>query len=276
MAGPRSPVLNVMSGAAKRVGRQLVRDYGEVEKLQVSIKGPADFVSSADRKADRALRDHLGKARPGWGFLTEEGVEIQGSDSDNRWIIDPLDGTTNFLHGLPHFAISIAHQRGKEIVAGLIYDPLRDEAFAAEKGAGAYLNDQRLRVSARRTLAESVIATGIPTIRGAETIMPFMKQLAMVSDKVSAIRRFGSAALDLAYVAAGRYDGYWETDLHAWDIAAGLVLVREAGGFVTDLAGRGTMLDSGAVLATNPDIHQPLLGLLKNAAKLPDWPETGL
>lgn len=276
MAGPRSPVLNVMSGAAKRVGRQLVRDYGEVEKLQVSIKGPADFVSSADRKADRALRDQLGKARPGWGFLTEEGVEIQGSDSDNRWIIDPLDGTTNFLHGLPHFAISIAHQRGKEIVAGLIYDPLRDETFAAEKGAGAYLNDQRLRVSARRTLAESVLATGIPTIRGAETIMPFMKQLAMVSDKVSAIRRFGSAALDLAYVAAGRYDGYWEIDLHAWDIAAGLVLVREAGGFVTDLTGGGTMLDSGAVLATNPDLHQPMLDLLKSAAKLPDWPESGL
>jgi myo-inositol-1(or 4)-monophosphatase len=276
MAGPRSPILNVMSGAAKRVGRLLVRDFGEVEKLQVSIKGPADFVSSADRKADQLLRDLLGKARPGWGFLTEEGVEVKGSDLDNRWIIDPLDGTTNFLHGIPHFCISIAHQRGKEIVAGLVYDPLRDEAFAAEKGAGAYLNDQRLRVSARRSIAESVLATGIPTIRGAETIMPFMKQLAMVTGKVSAIRRFGSAALDLAYVAAGRYDGYWESDLKEWDIAAGLVLVREAGGFVTDLDGAGTMLDSGNVLATNPDLHRLMLDLLKGAKKLPDWPETGL
>jgi len=227
MAGPRSPVLNVMSGAAKRVGRLLVRDFGEVEKLQVSVKGPADFVSSADRKADQVLRDLLGKARPGWGFLTEEGAEVVGSDADNRWVIDPIDGTTNFLHGIPHFCISIAHQRGKEVVAGLVYDPVRDETFAAEKGAGAYLNDHRLRVSSRRTLAESVLATGIPTIRGSEMIMPFMKQLAMVSGKVSAVRRFGSAALDLAYVAAGRYDGYWEADLRAWDVAAGLVLVRE-------------------------------------------------
>jgi len=276
MAGPRSPVLNVMSGAAKRVGRLLVRDFGEVEKLQVSVKGPADFVSSADRKADQVLRDLLGKARPGWGFLTEEGAEVVGSDADNRWVIDPIDGTTNFLHGIPHFCISIAHQRGKEVVAGLVYDPVRDETFAAEKGAGAYLNDHRLRVSSRRTLAESVLATGIPTIRGSEMIMPFMKQLAMVSGKVSAVRRFGSAALDLAYVAAGRYDGYWEADLRAWDVAAGLVLVREAGGFVTDLTGAGTMLDSGNVLATNPDLHGPMLELLKSAAKLPDWPETGL
>ena len=276
MAGPRSPILNVMSGAAKRVGRLLVRDFGEVEKLQVSIKGPADFVSSADRKADEVLRELLGKARPGWGFRTEEGVDVEGSDPDNRWIIDPLDGTTNFLHGLPHFCISIAQQRGTEIVAGLVYDPLRDETFAAEKGAGAYLNDQRLRVSARRSMAESVLATGIPTIRGAESIMPFMKQLAMVTGKVSAVRRFGSAALDLAYVAAGRYDGYWETNLNSWDIAAGLVLVREAGGFVTDLDGAGTMLESGNVLATNPDLHRTMLDLLQRAKKLPDWPETGL
>jgi len=272
MAGSRSPILNVMSGAAKRVGRSLVRDYGEVDKLQVSLKGPADFVSSADRKADQYLRDLLGKARPDWGFLTEEGVETKGNDPENRWIIDPLDGTTNFLHGLPHFCISIAHQRGREIVAGLVYDPLRDETFAAEKGAGAYLNDQRLRVSARRHLAESVLATGIPTIRGADTVAPFLKQLATLSTKVSAIRRFGSAALDLAYVAAGRFDGYWESDLKPWDMAAGLVLVREAGGFVTDLTGGGSMLESGNVLATNPDLHQPVIKLLAAAARLPDWP----
>jgi len=273
MAGSRSPILNVMSGAAKRVGRFLVRDYGEVDKLQVSVKGPGDFVSSADRKVDNTLRELLGKARPDWGFLTEEGDEIIGRDPDNRWIIDPLDGTTNFLHGLPHFCISIAHQRGREVVAGVVYDPLRDETFAAEKGAGAYLNDSRLRVSARRDLAKSVLATGIPTIRSPDTIMPFMKQLVTVTGQVSAIRRFGSPALDLAYVAAGRFDGYWEADLRPWDMAAGLVLVREAGGFVTDLTGGGTMLESGDVLATNPELHRPVMNLLETAARLPDWPQ---
>ncbi|MDA0368647.1 MAG: inositol monophosphatase family protein [Proteobacteria bacterium] len=276
MAGSRSPILNVMSGAAKRVGRFLVRDYGEVDKLQVSIKGPGDFVSSADRKVDNTLRELLGKARPDWGFLTEEGDEVIGRDPDNRWIIDPLDGTTNFLHGLPHFCISIAHQRGREVVAGVVYDPLRDETFAAEKGAGAYLNDSRLRVSARRDLAKSVLATGIPTIRSPDTIMPFMKQLVTVTGQVSAIRRFGSPALDLAYVAAGRFDGYWEADLRPWDMAAGLVLVREAGGFVTDLTGGGTMLESGDVLATNPELHRPVMKLLETAARLPDWPQAGV
>jgi myo-inositol-1(or 4)-monophosphatase len=276
MSGLRSPVVNVMSGAAKRVGRQLVRDYGEVDKLQVSVKGPADFVSAADRKADRTLRDILGKARLGWGFLTEEGGETPGSDSSNRWIVDPLDGTTNFLHGLPHFAISIAHERDGEIVAGLIYDPLSDETFAAEKGAGAYLNDQRLRVSARRDLGRSVLATGVPTMRTPETIMPFLKQLATLSNKVSAIRRFGSAALDLAYVAAGRYEAFWESGLSPWDLAAGIIIVREAGGFVTDLGGGTGMVASGDILAANPEIHGPVLKLLKAAEKLPDWPETGL
>lgn len=276
MAGLRSPVVNVMSGAAQRVGRQLVRDYGEVDKLQVSVKGPADFVTAADHKADRTLREMLQKARPGWGFLTEESGVTEGSNSSNRWIIDPLDGTTNFLHGIPHFCISIAHERDGDIVAGLIYDPLRDEAFAAERGAGAYLNDQRLRVSSRRQLERAVLATGVPTLRSAETIMPFLKQLASLSNKVSAIRRFGSAALDLAYVAAGRCEAYWEIGLSPWDIAAGLVIVREAGGFVTDLRGGDRMLETGDVLAANPDIHGPVLGHLKAAAKLPDWPETGL
>ncbi len=276
MAGSRSPILNVMSGAAKRVGRFLVRDYGEVDKLQVSIKGPGDFVSSADRKVEQTLREVLAKARPEWGFVTEEGDEIVGRDPDNRWIIDPLGGTTNFLHGLPHFCISIAHQRGREIVAGVVYDPLRDETFAAEKGAGAYLNDNRLRVSARRDLAKAVLATGIPTIRSSDTIMPFMKQLVMVTGQVSAIRRFGSPALELAYVAAGRFDGYWEADLRPWEIAAGLVLVREAGGFVTDLTGGGTMLESGDVLATNPELHRPVMKLLEIAGRLPDWPQAGV
>ena len=272
----RSALLNVMTAAVMKAARNLVRDFGEVENLQVSTKGPKDFVSAADIRAQQTLQRELTKARPSYSFLLEESGEVVGDDRDNRWIIDPLDGTTNFLHGLPHFCISIAHQRGSEIIAGLIYDPLRDETFAAEKGAGAYLNDQRLRVSARRTLAESILATGIPTIRGAEAITPFMKQLAMMTGKVSAVRRFGSAALDLAYVAAGRYDGYWESDLRKWDIAAGLVLVREAGGFVTDLSGAGTMLDSGNILATNPDLHSLMLDLLRGAQKLPDWPETKL
>jgi len=272
MSGLRSPVVNVMSGAARRVGRQLVRDYGEIDKLQVSVKGPADFVSAADHKADKTLRDVLGKARPDWSFLTEESGETKGADSSNRWIVDPLDGTTNFLHGIPHFCISIAHERDGEIVAGLIYDPLRDEEFAAEKGQGAYLNDQRLRVSARRALNQSVVATGVPTIRGAESITPFLKQLASLSDKVSAIRRLGSAALDLAYVAAGRYEAYWENALSPWDVAAGLVIVREAGGFVTDLDGGATTMESGDVLAANPEVHAAVLAELKNARKLPDWP----
>lgn len=276
MAGLRSPVINVMSGAAQRVGRQLVRDYGEVDKLQVSVKGPADFVSAADHKADRTLRQVLQKARPDWGFLTEESGVTKGSDSSNRWIIDPLDGTTNFLHGIPHFCISIAHERDGEIVAGLIYDPLRDEEFAAERGAGAYLNDQRLRVSARRDLDRAVLATGVPTLRKPDTIMPFLKQLATLSGEVSAIRRFGSAALDLAYVAAGRCEAYWEIGLAIWDVAAGVAIVREAGGFVTDLEGGDTMLETGNVLAANPDIHGAVLSHLKAAAKLPDWPETRL
>ncbi len=272
MSGLRSPVVNVMSGAARRVGRQLVRDYGEVDKLQVSVKGPADFVSAADRKADKTLREVLGRARPDWSFLTEESGETKGSNSSNRWIIDPLDGTTNFLHGIPHFCISIAHERDGEIVAGLIYDPLRDEEFAAEKGAGAFLNDQRLRVSARRALEQSVLATGVPTIRGSDSITPFLKQLATLSDKVSAIRRLGSAALDLAYVAAGRYEAFWENNLSIWDIAAGVIIVREAGGFVSDHDGGGAMLESGDVLAGNPEVHGAVLTHLKAARKLPDWP----
>ncbi|EME70115.1 fructose-1 6-bisphosphatase [Paramagnetospirillum caucaseum] len=260
----RSALLNVMMGAARKAARNLVRDYGEIEQLQVSKKGPADFVSSADLRAEKTLRAELKKARPGFGFLLEEGGEVAGDDKSQRWIIDPIDGTTNFLHGIPNFCISIALERDGELVAGVVYQPLGDEMFHAEKGAGAFLNEHRLRVSARRKLEETVIATGIPFIGrpGHET---FLKELGAVMGQVAGIRRFGSAALDLAYVAAGRCDGYWETGIKPWDIAAGIVLVKEAGGYVTDFQGGSKMLDNGEVLAANDHLHQPLLKLLKTA-----------
>jgi myo-inositol-1(or 4)-monophosphatase len=260
----RSALLNVMMGAARKAARNLVRDYGEVEHLQVSKKGPADFVSSADIKTEKTLRAELKKARPGFGFLMEEGGEIIGDDKSHRWIIDPIDGTTNFLHGIPNFCISIALERDGELTAGVVYQPLGDEMFHAEKGAGAFLNERRLRVSARRKLEDTLIATGIPFIGrpGHET---FLKELGAVMPQVAGIRRFGSAALDLAYVAAGRCDGYWETGIKPWDIAAGIVLVKEAGGYVTDFQGGSKMLDNGEVLAANDHLHQPLLKLLRTA-----------
>ncbi|WP_096700349.1 inositol monophosphatase family protein [Magnetospirillum sp. 15-1] len=260
----RSALLNVMMGAARKAARNLVRDYGEIEQLQVSKKGPADFVSSADLRAEKTLRAELKKARPGFGFLLEEGGEVAGDDKSHRWIIDPIDGTTNFLHGIPNFCISIALERDGELFAGVVYQPLGDEMFHAEKGAGAFLNEHRLRVSARRKLEETLIATGIPFIGrpGHET---FLRELGAVMGQVAGIRRFGSAALDLAYVAAGRCDGYWETGIQPWDIAAGIVLVKEAGGYVTDFQGGSKMLENGQVLAANDHLHQPLMKLLKAA-----------
>ncbi len=260
----RSALLNVMMGAARKAARNLVRDYGEIEQLQVSKKGPADFVSSADIRAEKTLRAELKKARPGFGFLLEEGGEVAGDDKSQRWIIDPIDGTTNFLHGIPNFCISIALERDGELIAGVVYQPLGDEMFHAEKGAGAFLNEHRLRVSARRKLEETVIATGIPFIGrpGHET---FLKELGAVMSQVAGIRRFGSAALDLAYVAAGRCDGYWETGIKPWDIAAGIVLVKESGGYVTDFQGGSKMMDNGEILAANDHLHQPLLKVLKTA-----------
>jgi len=247
-----------MEAAARKAARGLVRDFGEVEQLQVSKKGPADFVSAADLRAERILRTELAKARPRFGFLLEEQGEVKGADEHNRWVIDPLDGTTNFLHGIPHFAISIAHERDGEVIAGVIYEPIRDEMFWAEKGSGAYLNDRRLRVSARDDLAVSLIATGLP-FKGRPTHPRYLETLEAVMGRVAGIRRFGSAALDLAYVAAGRYEGFWEFALSRWDVAAGVLLVREAGGFVSDLmAGAAAVLDTGTVLATNGQLHAPL------------------
>jgi myo-inositol-1(or 4)-monophosphatase len=260
----RSATINVMAGAALKAARGLIRDFGEVEQLQVSVKGPGEFVTTADLRAERVLRAELQKARPGYAVLMEEGGAEAGSDPRHRWIVDPLDGTTNFLHGIPHFAISIALERDGEVVAGLIYEPLRDETFWAEKGAGAFLNDRRLRVSGRRRLAEAVIGTGIPFgERGNHTL--YLETLRGVMAATSGVRRMGAASLDLAYVAAGRLDGFWEFGLAPWDIAAGLLVIREAGGYVTDLAGGHRMMETGDVLAANDHLHLPLAQLLKKS-----------
>jgi myo-inositol-1(or 4)-monophosphatase len=259
----RSALINVMARAAEKAGRALIRDFGEVEQLQVSRKGPADFVSAADHKAERIVREELQRARPEYSFLMEESGQIVGQDTENVWIVDPLDGTTNFLHGLPHFCVSIGLARNDEVIAGVIYDPLKDELFWAEKNQGAYLNNQRLRVSARKQLADALLATGIPfKIHENSPIQDkFMEQLQTVMGRLAGVRRFGSAALDLAYVAAGRYDGYWENGLNKWDVAAGLLIVREAGGFVTEINGKRYELGAPDVLAANDSLHEPLVRL---------------
>jgi myo-inositol-1(or 4)-monophosphatase len=264
----RSPVINVMAAAALKAARGLIRDFGEVEQLQVSIKGPGDFVSAADLKAERTLKAELGRARPGYGMLFEEGGASEGSDKHHRWIVDPLDGTTNFLHGIPHFAISIGLERDGEIVAAVVYEPTRDELYWADKGSGAYLNDRRLRVSARRQLSEAVIGCGMP-FRDRGDQPAYLASLAAVIPATTGVRRFGAAALDLAYVAAGRLDGFWEFGLSPWDIAAGMLLVREAGGYVSDLAGGHQMMETGDILAANDHLHLPLAALIKDAMRGP-------
>jgi len=259
---PASALMNVMVSAARKAGRSLVRDFGEVENLQVSIKGPANFVSAADHKAEDIIFKELAKARPGYGFLMEERGEVEGVDKTHRWIVDPLDGTTNFLHGIPHFAISIGLEREGILVAGVIYNPATDELFTAEKGKGAFLNDKRrLRVAARKTLADAVVVTGIPH-RGRPGHPGFLTEMKTVMMEVAGIRRSGSAALDLAYIAAGRYDGYWERKLQPWDLAAGIVLVREAGGIATDVEGGDAVFARGDILAGNSSITKALLPLL--------------
>jgi myo-inositol-1(or 4)-monophosphatase len=257
----RSPLINVMSGAARKAARGLLRDFGEVEQLQVSKKGPGDFVSAADHRVEKILFQELKKARPEFGFLLEESGVVAGADQRTNWVVDPLDGTTNFLHGIPHFAISIGLVRDGEPIAGVVYQPLTDEMFWAERNSGAFVNDHRLRVSARRRLDEAVIATGIPH-HGRPGQERFMTQLKSVMDATAGVRRFGSAALDLAYVSAGRCDGFWEIGLNPWDIAAGILLVREAGGYVTDLDPGGKVLETGNVLAANDQLHAPLAALL--------------
>jgi myo-inositol-1(or 4)-monophosphatase len=256
-----SALMTMMFAAARKAGRSLARDFGEVEHLQVSMKGPGNFVTAADMRAEQILFDELSKARHGYGFLMEERGIVEGPDKSHVWIVDPLDGTTNFLHGIPHFAISIGLQREGEMVAGLIYNPANGDTFTAEKGKGAFLNDRRIRVAARSRLEDCVIVTGIPH-RGRPRHEEYLQQLPRIMAATAGIRRSGSAALDLAWVAAGRYDGYWEMALQPWDIAAGLVLLREAGGFVSDVSGGKTMLDSGNVLAGNEAVHRALQKLL--------------
>ncbi len=262
----RSPLLNVMIKAARKAGRMLKRDFGEVEHLQVSLKGPGNFVTAADRRAEEMLREELGHARPGYGFLGEEGGAHEGPDKTHRWIVDPLDGTSNFLHGIPHFAISIALEREGTIVAGLVYNPANEELFTAERGKGAFLNDQRLRVAARKRLADAVIACGLPHL-GRGDLALGRKEIAAVQEEVAGLRRFGAAALDLAWLAAGRFDGYWERNLSPWDVAAGLILVREAGGYVTDPEGGEAPFLTGDVVAGNETMHRELMRLLKQAGK---------
>ncbi len=264
----RSANINTMISAARKAGRNLIHDFNEVEHLQVSKKGPADFVSSADKQAEAILVEELSKKRPDYGFLLEEGGEIKGADGEHRWIIDPLDGTLNFLHSIPHFAISIALERNGTIIAGGIYDPIKDEFFWAEKGRGAYLDQRRLRVSGRNKMVDSVFATGVPCANRATGHALFNAEMERLAPQVAGIRRFGAASLDLAYVAAGRYEGFWERGLAPWDIAAGLILVKEAGGTVTDFESSNTMLDSGDVIAANQDLHKDLLRTIRKADQL--------
>ena len=257
----RSPLINVMTKAAFKAARGLKRDFGEVENLQVSRKGPADFVSAADLNAEKTLREELARARPDFGFLMEESGASEGRDPRRRWVVDPLDGTTNFLHGLPHWAISIAVEENNAIIAALVYDPIKDELFTAERGQGCFLNDRRLRVSSRRNLADAIFATGIP-FKGLDGHDGFLAELKGVMAVSAGVRRWGTASLDLAYIAAGRYDGFWERGLHPWDFAAGILLVREAGGMVSELNGKDIRLDSPSILASNNALHSDLQRIL--------------
>lgn len=257
----RSALLNVMVQAAMKAGRGLSRDFGEVQNLQVSVKGPGDFVSQADHRAEEVLRSELERARPKYGFLLEESGTIAGEDDQHRWIVDPLDGTTNFLHGIPHFAISIALERQGQLVAAVVFNPVSDELYTAEKGGGAYLNDRRLRVSGRRKLTDCVIGCGLPHL-GRGDHGRFLVQLRNVMSEAIGVRRSGAASLDLAYVAAGRFDGFWEEGLAPWDMAAGMLLIREAGGFATDGAGGADILGRGDIVAGNEAIRNALFAAI--------------
>jgi myo-inositol-1(or 4)-monophosphatase len=259
----RSALLNVMVNAAYKAGRALTRDFGEIENLQVSRKGPADFVTNADKRAEQILFEELQKARPTYAFLMEEGGEVKGTDGQHRWIIDPLDGTTNFMHGIPMFAVAIALERGQEIVASVIFNPVMDELFTAEKGGGAWLGDRkRLRVAARKHLADCVLATGIRG-GGAGDDARTIRQIAHIAPASSGIRRTGSASTDLAWLAAGRFDGYWEAALAPWDVAPGWLMLREAGGTMSDYAGSTGSIWNGQVVAGNEDVQRNLLKALQ-------------
>ncbi|WP_300512761.1 inositol monophosphatase family protein [Aliiroseovarius sp.] len=256
--------LNVMIKAARKAGRSLVKDFREVENLQVSMKGAGDFVSRADIAAEKIIREELMEARPNYGWLAEESGETPGTDPTRRWIVDPLDGTTNFLHGLPHWAISIALEHKGEIVAGVVFDAAKDEMFYAEKGAGAWLNESRLRVSGRNRMIESIFATGLP-FGGRSDLPATLQDLARLMPACAGVRRWGAAALDMAYVAAGRYDGFWERRLNAWDIAAGIVIVREAGGLIEPLDPAGSLLEDGEVVCGNEPIFEKFSKVIRDS-----------
>jgi myo-inositol-1(or 4)-monophosphatase len=260
----RSPLMTIMTDAVLKAARSLKRDFGEVENLQVSRKGPGDFVSAADHKAEQILRDMLSKARPDYGLVMEEAGIVEGRDRSHRWHIDPLDGTTNFLHGLPQFSISVGLERDGQIVAGVIYNPALDEMFLAEKGKGAYLNNRRMRVAARREMVDALVVCGLPHV-GRGSHPRFLRELSAVMGAVGGLRRLGSAALDLAYVACGRVDAFWERDLNSWDMAAGIVIVREAGGFVSDAEGGADPIATRSIACGNEVLHRELVALLKAA-----------
>ena len=254
--------INVMVKACRKAAKTLIRDFGEIENLQVSIKGPGDFVTASDKKVEKILIDELQKARPNYSILSEEIGKIN-NDESFKWIIDPIDGTANFLHGIPHFAISIGLEHDEEIICGIIYDPIKDEMFVAEKGNGSYLNNQRIRVSSRSKLENCIIFTGGPKI-GVKNRELFLKEYNNVSSKVpTTIRKLGSASLDIAYVAAGRCDGFWQRDLKYWDIAAGIILVRESGGFITDFKGEKEYMQNKTILVTNSKINTEMIEILK-------------
>lgn len=256
-----SALVTIMINAARKAARGLARDFGELDGLQTSKKGAADFVSAADLKAEQILFEELSKGRPKYGFVMEERGEIEGADNSNRWVVDPLDGTTNFLHGLPQFAISISLERDRQPYAGVIFNPAANELYWAEKGEGAWLNDKRLRVSSRTSLEECLFATGLP-FKGKPGRERALKEVDRVLDQTAGVRRFGSAALDLAFVAAGRFDAYWERDLNSWDVGAGVVLVREAGGIVAEIEGGNRPMHAGSILAANAEIFDKAKKLL--------------
>ena len=254
--------INVMVKACRRAAKILIRDFGEIENLQVSVKGPGDFVTTSDKKVEKILIEELQKARPNYSILSEEIGKISNDDS-SKWIIDPIDGTVNFLHGIPHFAISIGLEHNKEIICGIIYDPIKDEMFVAEKGNGSYLNNQRIRVSSRSKLTDCIIFTGGPRHETKDRKLD-LEEYKKFSLKIHApIRTMGSASLDLAYVAAGRCDGFWQRHLNYWDIAAGIILIKEAGGFVTDFNGNDTYIEKKTILATNSRINKEMIEILK-------------
>lgn len=258
-----SALIAVMMDAARKAARGLARDFGETQALQVSRKGVADFVSKADLRAEETIFETLSTARPKYGFVMEERGEIEGSDNSNRWIVDPLDGTTNFLHGLGHYAVSIALERDRQPLCGVVFNPIADEMFWAEKGQGAWLNDRRIRVSGRRELSECLFATGLP-FAGMDGRDRALEETRRVLEVTAGIRRFGSAALDLAYVAAGRYDAYWERGLNIWDVAAGVCLVREAGGLISEIDGGKNFMTAGSILAANGELYEAAKTLIND------------